>query len=72
MKNFITLLNIGVLLIIITMIITQSTISLVGGADGITDILIPTVYVFSMVYIFLVAIINIYWLLKKYPKDLSD
>jgi len=71
MKNIILLLNIGILLVIITMAITHSTISIIGGADGITDILIPSVFGFGMIYIFFVAIANIVWLWKKCPKDIN-
>jgi len=53
------------------MIIAESTISIISGADGIIDILIPAVFGLGMLYVFFVAIINIYWLWKKCPKDLS-
>lgn len=69
MKNIVIILNIGILLAIIMMSIIPSTISIIGGADGITDILISNVFVFGMIYIFFVAIVNIVWLWKKYPKD---
>ena len=71
MKNIIIWLNIGVLLLIFTMIIAESTISIISGADGIIDILIPAVFGLGMLYVFFVAIINIYWLWKKCPKDLN-